>query len=200
MNGTDPQHVCPVVIRHPIYGPSTLGSAPCSTAGGGADDWRFDAVDGTIRLQSQPGAGCLEAVYSTNKSTDFVLYTRNCTTTASAGAPPPADGRADGNRAYSNQFALVSADTALPEGGRQMLRAARMSNETSPGGSNTRWIKDGGCVALVKSNLNISLGFASLFHFFRFFFLSFLQCCAPIYHLWHQPTHLPGNIACQRGN
>jgi hypothetical protein len=169
VNGTDQQHVCPVVTPHPIYGPSTLGSAPCSAAGGGGDDWRFDSVEGTIRLQPQPGAGCLEAVYCTNKSTDFVLYARNCTTgAASADSPPPADGRADVDRsaaAYSNQFALETADTALPEGGHQMLRATRMSNETSPGGSNSHWIKDGGCVALVKSNLNISLGFASwLFH------------------------------------
>ena len=42
-----------------------------------------------------------------------------------------------------------------------MLKAVQMSNETAPGGSSKKWIADGGCVALVSPNLNITMGLAS---------------------------------------
>jgi hypothetical protein len=44
-----------------------------------------------------------------------------------------------------------------------MLKAVAMSNKTSPcgGGGSSRFVADGGCVALVEPNLNISMGIAT---------------------------------------
>jgi hypothetical protein len=93
-------------------------------------------------------------VYCTNKSTDFVLYAQNCT----RGNPLHNDPLHDPY--LSNNFALV-ATGPLPEGGNQMLRAVQMNNRTAPGGSDSRWIADGGCVALVEPNRAIRMGLAS---------------------------------------
>jgi len=150
------QHTCPLVISHPIYGPATVGSRLCSPAPGGPDDWRFNAATGTVRRapQPSPSAGCVEMAYNTSGGTSFVLFSRAC---AGGAAGDPGE--------TSNEFRVVqlpaSGGGELPEGGTAMLKAVRMSNKTAPGGANTRWIADGGCVAVVKPNLNISMGLAA---------------------------------------
>lgn len=158
------QFVCPVVAPHPIYGPNTISSVICAAANEGSDVWIFNSSTGTVRqfssasrpadqLPPQPPPTCVEMVYSTNKSTNFVLLGRSCD------EPGAAHGTTD-SAEFSNQFDVV-ASPSLPEGGVTMLKAIHMSNHTAPGGASKKWIADGGCVALVKPNLNITMGLAS---------------------------------------
>ena len=195
VNATDPgRFICPIVTPHPIYGAATVGSRVCTAAEGGPDDWRFDPKTGTVRLSQQSpssssssqrqqqqqhgGTPCLELVYSTNK-TNFVLFARDCSAVDDDNHDDndnndDDDDGDDGD--MSNQFAIVNSSitggsreparySTLPEGGSSMLKAVRMDNKTAPGGGNSKWVADGGCVALVKPNLNITMGVATWLFF-----------------------------------
>ena len=181
VNGSSGQYgqlICPAVISHPIYGPSTIGSRPCTPDDDGDGGWTFDAGAGTIRRifpnSSQLAGGCLEMTYSIDKSTNFVLFAQNCSSTGNQGQVEREEqGGSGGERGgenagvtgnFSNRFALIRSSSngdPLPEGGHYMLQAVDMSNKTSPGGSDSKWIRDGGCVAVVEANLNITMGIAS---------------------------------------
>ena len=168
VNATDPgRFVCPMVAPHPIYGAAAVGSRLCAAADGGPDDWRFDSKTGTVRLsqfrssqrqrqrqrqhqhqhqqRQRQQTPCLELVYSTNKTTDFVLFARDCSAASASATATAADDSNDGGHdGMSNQFAIVNSSiaggsreparfSALPEGGSSMLKAVRMNNKTAPG-------------------------------------------------------------------
>lgn len=167
VNGSDPSRfVCPRVVPHPIYGPTTVGSTVCTPADDGPDAWKFDSGTGTLRRMSHsPQQPCVEMVYNTTKATNFVLFARNCNDsgTVDGGTGNSATANSAGSATYadmSNKFTVVSS-SPLPEGGVAMLKAVHMSNETAPGGTSKKWVADGGCVALVKPNLNITMGIAT---------------------------------------
>eukprot|EP00729_Bicosta_minor_P008806 gene8806-28885_t len=169
-------YICPVMTKHPLYGDNVIGSQVCSPTvtdndindgsddDGGADDWRFQPEDGTVRRSNNRHL-CM-AYYTTappstagTSSTQFnqmVLRAVNCSaaspshsTASSSRTPSPPLPR----QQQSTRFSIISSGS-LPEGGSSMLKAIDMDNKTSPCGS--------GCSSrFVEPNLNITMGIAT---------------------------------------
>lgn len=167
------------MTKHPLYGDNVIGSQVCSPTvtdndindgsddDGGADDWRFQPEDGTVRRSNNRHL-CM-AYYTTappstagTSSTQFnqmVLRAVNCSaaspshsTASSSRTPSPPLPR----QQQSTRFSIISSGS-LPEGGSSMLKAIDMDNKTSPCGSgcSSRFVADGGCVSMVRYTIHV---------------------------------------------
>jgi hypothetical protein len=152
---------CPIIIDHPMYGNTTLGSGPCGLDGG-PTDWRFTPSgaggNGTILGAGSAAGYCIAASSGT---TDPVSVAK-CATVGAAGV-----------------WAIAKTGP-VPEGGYQMLRAAGLPTTAINWGTGTTchrtssgaatpcsagegccdWEAAGGCLTAPEPMLNISLGIA----------------------------------------